>query len=67
MPKKPSVTLKCPANFHSMPEERIIEFSFLNGLGGLISFREIKGKSVIELYRIDKDIQIRVNDKTIEA
>lgn len=49
--KKPTVTLKCPANAYSSANERIIEFSDSRGNGGLISFREGKAGISIDIYR----------------
>lgn len=60
MTKKPSVTLKCPANAFAGADERIIEFSFPCGLGGLISFSVDKdGAPVVEAYRVDEGVKIR--------
>lgn len=36
--RKPRVLTRCVANVHALRDERIIEFSFPDGTGGLISF-----------------------------
>lgn len=68
---KPKVTLKCPANVHTGPNERIVEFTFpgTNGdvyqQGGLISFRTYNGVGYIDIYNCDRDVVIngsRVGD-----
>lgn len=63
--KKPSVTLKCPANQYTGPNERIVEFSFGNGMGGLISLRELdNGKCRVEVYQTDEGVQVIKPKKT---
>jgi len=59
---KPTVTLHCPANAYSGPEERIIEFSYTrNGqlYGGLISFHGTEAGLIIDVYRVDPGVVIR--------
>ena len=47
--------MKCVANAHAGPDERIIEFSDgSDGTGGLISFRRmVHGKLRVEVYRCE--------------
>lgn len=66
--RKPRVTLKCPANVHSGPTERIVEFSHICNTaagrvlrGGLISFQELdNGRLNIQVYRLDPGIDVMV-------
>jgi hypothetical protein len=57
---KPRVTLKCPANAHTGPDERIIEFSDgVGATGGLISFRRMRdGRLRVEVYRTDPEVEV---------
>ena len=63
---KPSVTLSCPANAHSSPGERIVEFSFPDlrdsagcPVGGLISLRTLNdGTPLVDVYRTDGAIRV---------
>ena len=61
---KPKVALKCPANMHTLPDERIIEFTFpgtqgdLYQQGGLISFRVINGVGYVDVYACDLDVVV---------
>lgn len=60
MIRKPRVTTNCPANNAAAPNERIIEFSFPDGTGGLLSFRTLdNGTNVVEAYRVDAGIKVR--------
>lgn len=64
--RKPSVTLSCPANAHSSPGERIVEFSFPDlrdsagcPVGGLISLRTLNdGTPLVDVYRTDGAIRV---------
>lgn len=57
---KPKVTVNPVANQYAAKNERIIEYSH-NGLGGLIALRGTDdGKLVVDLYRHDEDVKIRV-------
>ena len=59
--RRPSVKLRCVADHYSSNGERIVEFSFPNGLGGLISLKQDdQGRASIQLYRLDQDIMVRV-------
>lgn len=59
MSKKPKVTTRCPANADTGPRERIIEVSFADGTGCLISFTTWpNGKHSIEVYRADSGIEV---------
>lgn len=55
---KPIVTTKCPANAKAGPDETIIEFSFPQGGGGLISFRQGVIGALVEVYRVDQGIVV---------
>jgi hypothetical protein len=57
---KPRVLLKCVANHYAARDERIIEFSFSDGSGGLIAFHE-EETNLVNVYRVDKNINVRVN------
>lgn len=54
--KKPSVNVNPVANKYSAPDERIVEFTFDNGVGGLISFRTVNGTPTVEIYRCDMSV-----------
>lgn len=57
--RKPSVTKRCPANHHTGPDERIIEFSGKAG-GGLIAFRNTEGGgTLVDVYRTDPTVEVR--------
>ena len=63
--RKPRVLTKCVANAYTSNAERIVEFS--NGArdetykGGLIAFRNLPdGTLLINLYRMDKGVTVRV-------
>lgn len=64
--RKPSVTLSCPANAHSSPGERIVEFSFPDlrdsagyPVGGLISLYTLDdGTPLVDVYRTDGAIRV---------
>jgi len=60
--KKPRIITRCIADKYALPDEKIIEFSFPNGSGGLISFK-MADHPIISLYRCDKDIEVRDNGK----
>ena len=56
---KPCVTTKCPAAHFAAERETIIEFSFSDGTGGLVSFREgTNGSKIVDVYRVDKGIAV---------
>jgi hypothetical protein len=52
-PNKPRVLLKCVANHYAATGERIIEFGGDAGSGGLISFRMVNGRLVVNVYRTE--------------
>lgn len=49
----------CVADRHHGPTERIVEFSFPSGTGGLISFRTLRdGTDQVEVYRHDQNVRV---------
>ncbi|MEW6359305.1 MAG: hypothetical protein AB1696_23420 [Planctomycetota bacterium] len=57
----PRVLTRCVANHYAGKEERIVEYSFGDGIGGLISFRQCPdGTCRVDLYRHNKDILVVV-------
>lgn len=52
--RKPSINLNGPANQYAAPDERIVEFTFPDGSGGLISFCN----NHIEIYRTDPSVTV---------
>lgn len=56
--RKPRVTLKCQVNAHTGRTERIVEFSFPDGSGGLISFRQNDSGPIVEVYRVDRSVRV---------
>ena len=61
--KKPRVLTKCVANAYTGPNERIIEFVFSDGPGGLISFFDTNEGPVVNVYRVDKNIKVHVSQE----
>lgn len=59
--RRPRVTLNPGADRHSQPGERIVEFYDDNTqAGGLISLRSVDGALVVELYRLDPEVTVKV-------
>jgi hypothetical protein len=62
--KRPRITTPCVADRYHGLGERIVEFSFPDGSGGLISLRsvEVNGATVnlVELYRLDASVLVRL-------
>lgn len=55
--KRPSLVSPCVADRHSGSGERIAEFTFPDGSGGLISLRtDREGRNIVEVYRADPSI-----------
>lgn len=53
------------ASHYSMSGEKVVEYSNAKGKGGLISFREDdEGNLIVELYRHDEGVIIRVGEAT---
>lgn len=52
--KRPSIVSPCVADHYASDGERIAEFSFPDGAGGLLSLRtSSNGRNVIEIYRAE--------------
>lgn len=59
--RKPRVLTRCVANNYAAPGQRIVEYSFPNGKGGLISFDlDNEGNARVDLYQQDPEVTIRV-------
>lgn len=59
MTKRPSVKTACVADRYHANTERIVEFSFPSGEGGLISLRTLHdGTPVVEVYRSDPNVHV---------
>lgn len=59
MPRnRPSLTSPCVADRYHAPGERIAEFTFPDGSGGLISFRMTSAGPVVDVYRCDPSIRV---------
>jgi hypothetical protein len=58
--RRPKVLRRAIADHYASPGQRIIEFSFPDGAGGLISFRQARGDAPnrIELYRVTNGTQV---------
>ena len=59
----PKVTVGCVADAYSRPHERVIEFTFPSGKGGLISFTTItlddgRTEERVNLYRVDPGVRL---------
>lgn len=55
--KRIRVLTQCVANAYTGPDERIVEFSSPNG-GGLISFRMQDDKLRVQIYRVDRSVEV---------
>ncbi len=56
---KPHVTARPTADTYAGPHERIVEFTGQNGLGGLISIRNMDdGTVVVDVYRTDPGVTV---------
>jgi len=63
LPKRPSVTTRCVADRYHGPTERIVEFGFPDGKGGLIAFStDLNGENVIDVYRADQPLRVRYHE-----
>ncbi len=60
--KRPRLKSPCVADRAHVNGERIAEFTFPNGSGGLISFRMMNGIPIVELFRVDEGIVCRLPD-----
>lgn len=59
------VNVRPVASNYALPGERIVEYSNKKGDGGVICFREDpEGNIIVELYRHDKTVQIRVGESS---
>lgn len=60
MRKRPAVIVNCVADrYADRGRERIVEFSFPNGKGGLIAFRQSDGGvCTINVYRMDEGVEV---------
>ena len=59
---KPTVKVNCVANHYTAPNERIIEYTFPDGTGGLIAFfaaNEHHGP-IVNLYCHDRKVEINI-------
>lgn len=62
--KRPRVIVNCVADTYHLPQEKIIEFTFPDGSGGLMSLIvDNYGKPVISLYNVDEAIDIRTDKR----
>lgn len=60
--KRPRVITRCVADRYASQGERIVEFTFPDGTGGLISLHS-HGRNVLSVYRVDPDIIITTPTK----
>ena len=58
--KKPRVTVNCVANRYAGAGERIVEFSFADGTGGLVSFVQTILSNTVVVYNVDPGVEVRV-------
>lgn len=57
--KRPSLKSPCLAHhYYASPGERIAEFTFPDGTGGLISLRTHEGQPLIEIYRVNGRVRV---------
>jgi hypothetical protein len=56
---KPRVIVDCVANRYAGHDERIVEF-FSPGGGGLIALREVERRLLVDVYRLDATVKVRV-------
>lgn len=58
---RPRVNPASLADKYHAPGERIVEYSFPNGVGGLISLRTLDdGRTLVHLYRHDSTVEISI-------
>jgi hypothetical protein len=57
--KRPTLT-EGPATRHQHPGEVIREVTMPSGLGALLSVRDRDGVLVVEVYRADSDLPVRM-------
>jgi len=56
---RPKVTLNCVADNYSVSKERIVEFTFPDGSGGLIQFYPSEtGENKITIYNHDESVKV---------
>lgn len=58
--RKAKVTVNCVASKYEMPEEKIIEFTFPDGTGGLIQFDAYDNRDTVIVYQQDANIQVSI-------
>lgn len=54
------------ADRYAGPDERIVEFSSPEG-GGLVSFMVRDGKLIVDLYRLDDTVEVRVPGSAVPS
>lgn len=59
MKTRPTLKSPCVADQYHGPNERIAEFSFPNGKGGLIALRQHPELCIVDVYRCDEGIEVR--------
>lgn len=65
--KRPSVVVNCVADKYAVPGERIVEFGFGDGFGGLISLRTLQdGTHVVDVYRC-LGVVVRTDKSNLES
>lgn len=65
--RKPQINLRCVANNYAASGERIAEFTDPNdaGGGGLISIRHTDEGTVVEVYGLDPQVDVRVGKRRV--
>lgn len=65
---KPRVKVNPPASQYCGKDERIIEFSGgKDATGGLIAFRMVDGKLIVDLYRLDANVAVRCPAENVQV
>ena len=64
--RRPYINTTPGADQYAAPYERIVEFSFPNGEGGLISFAELSdGTCTVDIYRCSARVRVRTGGMSV--
>lgn len=61
MANRPTIKSPCVADHYASTGERIVEFAFPGGAGGLIALRDYEEGAAVEVYRTDGEVRVIVD------